>query len=104
MKKLLTTVALLSAMFAASPALADEADDLDEAYGYLTVLFYGKSCESLPLNLTGPVAGNLLRIPDAIHNRAQDKVDAAMRAEGLTAWCANRKPRMDKFLAEEGLR
>jgi hypothetical protein len=103
LKKLLTTVALLTAMFAASPALAAD-DAWSPVFGYEQAFIYHMGCEKLPPIAAYGIVLQLRNIPEADKKAAVKKVTDALDSEGPTAWCARVKPWIDQVLSDEGLR
>lgn len=96
MKKLLTTAALLSAMFAISPALADDVDP--RAYSFTLSYVYDGFCEKLPPLLMQGVELEMKDIPAAVLAPAQKKVDDQLGKLGRTEFCARAKSLINKAL------
>jgi hypothetical protein len=100
MKKLLTATALLSAMFAASPALADDPQAY-AAYQFTQAVIYHTGCEKLPDQLMYGIVQAMKTIPESVLVPATTKVTDEIKSDGSSAaWCARIKPIIWKHIKE----
>jgi hypothetical protein len=95
-KKLLTTVALLSAMFAASPALSDDVDP--RAYAFVLTTAYDGFCAKLPPLLMAGITAALEDMPEPVFKAAFQKVHDEHVKLGF-GFCAHFKPLIDERVA-----
>jgi hypothetical protein len=101
-KKLFALAAI--AMSMASPALADDAADVAQAYAafqYTQAVIYHSGCEKLPDVLMYGVVQEMKKIPEATMIAADEKIHDEMVRDGSgAAWCARVKPIIWKRIKE----
>jgi hypothetical protein len=98
LKKLSLLLMTAAALFAASPAPADDVDP--RAFTFALLLVYDAGCAKLPPLVSYGIALELDDLPKATFQSATTKVQSELQRLGPTEFCASLKPRVDQTIAK----